>query len=91
MLDGRRSRVSIIADILKIIREKGEAKPTHILYKANLSHPRMKKHLASLVESGLVEVVRGERMLYRITQKGEKFISEVRKIEKFSDAFGVPI
>lgn len=90
-MDGRRSRVSILADMLRIIGEKGEAKPTHILYKANLSHPRMKKHLAALVEGGFIEVVKGERMVYRITQKGEKFIAEVKKIEKFSDAFGVPI
>lgn len=87
----KRTKISILADMLKIIREKGEAKPTHILYKANLSHPRMKKHLAALIEGGLIEAVRGERMVYRITEKGEKFIMEVKKIEKFSDAFGVPI
>ncbi len=90
-MNARRSRISILADMLKIIRERGEAKPTHILYKANLSHPRMKKHLAALIEGGFIEAAKGERTAYRITEKGEKFISEVKKIEKFSDAFGVPI
>ncbi len=90
-MNARRSRISILADMLKIIRERGEAKPTHILYKANLSHPRMKKHLAALIEGGFIEAAKGARTAYRITEKGEKFISEVKKIEKFSDAFGVPI
>jgi predicted transcriptional regulator len=90
-LNVRRSRISILADILKIVREKGEIKPTHILYKANLSHPRMKKYLAALTEGGFIEAVEGKGIVYRITKKGEKFVSEVKKIEKLSDAFGVPI
>ncbi len=87
----RRSRISILADILKLVRENGEIKPTHILYKANLSHPRMKKYLALLIEGGFIEAVNGKGIVYRITKKGDKFVSEIKKIEKFSDAFGVPI
>ncbi len=87
----RRSRISILADILKLVRANGDIKPTHILYKANLSHPRMKKHLALLIEGEFIREIKGNHVVYRITEKGEKFISEVKKIEKLSDAFGVPI
>ncbi len=87
----KRSRISILADILRLVKEKGEIKPTHILYKANLSHPRMKKYLSVLKEGGFIEEIKGKKVLYRITEKGDKFVSEVKKIEKFSDAFGVPI
>lgn len=76
---------------MRVVRENGEIKPTHILYKANLSHPRMKKYLALLIEKEFIEEVKGKRVVYRITEKGEKFVSEIKKIEKLSDAFGVPM
>lgn len=87
----KRSRLSILADILKLVRDSGGMKPTHILYKANLSHPRMKKHLTMLIEGGFIEAVEGKGIVYRITKKGDKFVSEIRKIEKLSEAFGVPM
>ncbi len=90
-MNAKRSRISILTEILKLIGESGGMKPTHILYKANLSHPRMKKYLAMLIEGGFIEEVKLKRTVYRITEKGERFISEIKKIEKFSDAFGVQI
>lgn len=90
-MDAKRSRMSILADILKIVKSSGDIKPTHILYKANLSHPRMKKYLGILMDGGFIEEVKGKRVVYRITEKGEKFVSEIKKVEKLSDAFGVPI
>lgn len=87
----KRSRISILAEILKLVGESGEIKPTHILYRANLSHPRMKKYLSLLKEGGFIEEVKLKRTVYRITEKGDKFISEIKKVEKLSDAFGVPI
>ena len=39
---GRRDRVDVILAILETIyTERSEAKPTHIMYKANLSHKLM--------------------------------------------------
>lgn len=52
----RRSRVSILRDILRTINNKGgRAKPTHILYGANLSYDRLKKHLEYLEAEGFVK------------------------------------
>ena len=56
--DGRRSKLQILVDILRLIQRKGGyAKPTHILYGANLSHVRLTKYLNWLLMKGFIEEV----------------------------------
>ncbi len=87
-----RSKGRIFADILRAVQEGGNAKVTHILYKANLSHDRLTRYLAQLEESGLIErKVDGERTAYVITPKGSTFLMEFRRMEEFADAFGLDI
>jgi predicted transcriptional regulator len=85
-----RSQMRILADILQVIeRERGNAKPTHILYGANLSHDRLMKYLMQLKELGLIkETVASDKTVYSLTDKGEEFLKEFRKISKFAEAFG---
>lgn len=89
----RRSQLQIYADILKLIQKRGGlVKPTHILYGANLSHARLTKHISWLLEKNLImEDMSSGHKLYKLTPKGKAFIDEFKKIEEFSDAFGVPI
>ncbi|HLD57627.1 MAG TPA: winged helix-turn-helix domain-containing protein [archaeon] len=87
----RRTEIHILHDILQLIEKKGGvAKPTHILYGANLSHKRMMGYIEFLEGRGFIEKVpRGEKTTYRITDKGKKFLSEFKKIEELSNAFGI--
>ena len=89
----RRSKLHIFVDILKLInRKNGRAKPTHILYGANLSHIRLKKYLAQLLENGFIQQVsEGGHTYYIITQKGYEFMHEFKKVEQFSEAFGISV
>lgn len=89
----RRSRIQVIVDILRVIESQdGRAKPTHVLYKSNLSHKLLKDHLNNLLQKGLIEVeINGNKTFYKITKKGREFIIEFRKIEKLSQAFGLPV
>lgn len=89
----RRSQIHIFVDILRLIQRKnGIAKPTHILYGANLSHTRLKKYLSSLMSMGFVEKVeQTNRIYYKITENGSNFLKEFKKIEELSEAFGVPL
>jgi len=89
----RRSQLQIYADILRLIQKRGGmVKPTHILYGANLSHARLTKHLTWMLEKGLIiEDLSAGHKLYRLTPKGKAFIEEFKKIEQFSEAFGVPV
>jgi len=87
----RRSKLAIFVDIIRVIRRRGGmAKPTHILYGANLSHKRLNQYLGWMIEQGLIEMseYHGGK-LYKVTPKGDNFMKEFKKIEEFSEAFGI--
>ena len=88
-----RSKTRIYADIMDtILRRGGKSGPTHILLGANLSHDRLIKHLNQLNELGLVaEVSENGSKIFKLTDKGRKFIIEFVKVEKFAEAFGISI
>jgi len=88
-----RSKTRIYADILDaILRRGGKSGPTHILLGANLSYDRLMKHLGQLVELDLIceESGNGDKV-FKLTDKGRKFIIEFVKVEKFAEAFGITI
>ena len=88
----QRSSLRINLDILNAIGEEGNAKPTHILYKANLSHDRLVKYLDDLTNKGLIEVQQdGENRSYRMTPRGVSFLIEIRRAETFVQGFGLAI
>lgn len=89
----RRSKVNILHDILRTIQSKGgKAKPTHILYGANLSHDRLKKYLDILEAEGFIKKIEESgQSFYEITQKGLEFLSGYNKMKKFFDAFGFSV
>lgn len=88
----QRSVLRINLDILNAVRDEGDAKPTHILYKANLSHERLVRYLDELTAKGLIEVTQeGENRTYRITTKGVSFLIEMRRAESFVQGFGLAI
>ena len=86
----RREKLDIIKDILQAIRDKGGViKPTHLLYKSNLSHDSMKRYVGDLIEKNMVfiqEEKRGKK--YSITDKGLKFLSDYEQVKQFTDSFG---
>jgi predicted transcriptional regulator len=69
-----RSRYEVIAAILKSASK--EETRTKIMYKAMLSNDQCKMYLDSLLHTGLIEEVsRGGKMVYRVTHKGNRFLS----------------
>jgi predicted transcriptional regulator len=88
-----RSQMKIYVDIMRVIqREENHAKPTRILYGANLSHDRLMKHLSELKTLGVIEEIDDEDdRFYRLTQKGIEFMNQFTAIERFANAFGFVI
>lgn len=87
----RRTKIEIIYDILVAIQKKGgKIKPTHLLYKSNLSYKKMLEYVNELISKGMVgeDEFKGKRM-YSITEKGAAYIQEFKKIKEFSDSFGL--
>jgi len=91
MIEKRRGKLEIIADILSSIQDKeGKIKPTHLLYKSNLSHAKLKEYLDILLKKGMIEerLVKGKKMFF-MKDQGHKFLSEFERIKEFSDSFGL--
>jgi len=87
----RRTKIEIIHDILSAIQKKGgKIKPTHLLYKSNLSYKKMLEYVDELIKKGMVgeEEIKGKKV-YTITDKGTDYIQEFKKIKEFSDSFGL--
>ncbi len=91
MIVKRRGKLEVIADILKSIKTKeGKIKPTHLLYKSNLSHAKLKEYISILLEKGMIEeeLVKGKKMII-MKEQGNKFLLEFERIKEFSDSFGL--
>jgi len=78
----RRSQFEIYIDILKAVSE-GKQKPTHVMYRANLTWKRLKKHVDFLVaHSLLVEEKDGRTKILSITSSGKDVVWYHMKIER---------
>lgn len=91
MIVRRRGRLEIIADILRSIKNKeGSIKPTHLLYKSNLSHAKLMEYVDILLKKGMIEeqLVKGKKMFF-MKEQGYKFLLEFERIKEFSDSFGL--
>lgn len=97
MTANRRSRLELVFDILLAIQNKGgKIKPTHLMYKSNLSHKLLSSYLDELIEKGLISIEEEESKKNQksnktviITDKGLGFLAEYRRMREFTDAFGL--
>ena len=89
----RRSKMQIYIDILKLLQNSnGRMKKTHIVYKANLTHVRLKEYLEFLMSKEFIEEKPlGREKMFILTENGTKFLENANKLKKISDAFGIPL
>ncbi len=87
----KRTKIDIIYDMLRAIEEKGgKIIPTHLLYKSNLSHQRMKLYLDELKQRQMVvEAHVKDKLFYELTDEGRKFIQNFKRMKEFTEAFGL--
>ena len=76
----RRSQIEIRMDMLSAVKQ-GAAKPTQIMYRANLSWIALQTHLTQLLERGLLRwAAEGNRKKYELTVKGANVLYAYIKI-----------
>jgi predicted transcriptional regulator len=87
----KRESLQVIHDILHAIRDRnGTIRPTHIMYKANLSHQMLKEYLADLQAKGFIEENKGRAgTTYSLTQKGFDYVRDFEVIARFMRSFGL--
>ncbi len=68
-------------DILKAVTE-GNEKPTHIMYRANLSWTRLQEYLDFLLRQDLIrEVISDNSKTYSLTPKGKDALAYFSRVE----------
>ena len=78
----RRSRMETMFDILSTIAA-GTEKPTHIMYKANLSWKVMQQYMKRLESQGAIEPKDEQgRRVYRLTEKGFRLLEQFNSVRE---------
>jgi predicted transcriptional regulator len=77
----RRSRMEVKIDILQAIAD-GSGRPTHIMYRSNLSWAVMRGVMKVLEQQGLVisKEIEGRRS-YVLTEKGSRVLETYRSVK----------
>jgi predicted transcriptional regulator len=85
----KRESLQVIHDILKAI-QIGRTKPTHIMYKANLSHQMLEQYLMELIKKGVItETKTPKGRTYALTDKGLGYLKEYKLITGFMESYGL--
>lgn len=88
----RRSRIDIIESMLSLLSHKKEMKPTHLMYKANLSNVQMKSYLGELEKKGFIKKIANKEKnsyIIMINSNGIKFLEKIREMKEFENIFGL--
>jgi len=87
----KRERLDIIKDILIVIRDNRNIKPTRLLYASNLSPQMFKTYINELIKKKFIssDISEKEKKTFSLTKKGYDFLQEYRVIENFVKNFGL--
>ena len=87
----KRSRLDIITDMLATLQQSGgRIKPTHLMYKSNLSHVQMTSYLEELLQKEFVKKVKKNEYDYvLLTDKGYEFFEKLKQMREFEKTFGI--
>jgi predicted transcriptional regulator len=91
-MNRKRERLEIIRDVLLAIRDKGSnVRPTHILYRSNLSSEMLKQYLGELISNSFVIEEKDSKghKVYSLLPKGFDYIKDYSVIVGFMESYGL--
>ncbi len=77
-------------DILEFVKDKnGKARPTHIMYRANLSNDMLNEYIKELLVKEFINEIKdkNEKRTYELTDKGFKFLTEYNHMKTFLESY----
>ena len=79
-MNGRRSNIEIIADILRM----GQASKTQIMYRVGMSFAQLQKYLDYLLERGFLirNSFKTPGAIYSVSQEGKSLLQSIERIEQ---------
>ena len=87
----KRERLDVIKDILRVIRDSRQIKPTRLLYASNLSPQMFKEYVEELLKKEfiMIETDKKGKKTFHIQKKGNDFLEQYKIIENFIENFGL--
>ena len=87
----KRERLDVIKDILRVIRDSRQIKPTRLLYASNLSPQMFKEYVEELLKKDFIRIEEDKRgkKTFHIQKKGNDFLEQYKVIENFIQNFGL--
>lgn len=87
-----RSRNRIVLDILKAAKKEPGIGISYLLTLTNLSTDRLQGYLTELQTRGLIEErAAGARKAYHVTEAGQRFLTELDRLDRFMADFGMSL
>ena len=87
----RRTKLEIINDLLLAIQERGGTiRPTHLMYRGNLSNKLLHEYIEELSQKGMIEKTEtGTGFVVKLLDQGYKFLEQYKKMKEFQETFGL--
>lgn len=84
-----RSRSRLVMDLLAAIKAEGPVGVTRLLLVANMTHGKLQELLESFEGRGWVASNGGERSQWELTEKGEKALGDLRRVDAVMQDHGL--
>jgi len=92
MAKAYRSKSKLALDVLRAVRDEGEAQTNRVLLRANLSYARLQGQVADLQKKGWIELLpAGDRKAWRLTEEGHRVLRSLEQVEDLMGDFGLPL
>lgn len=79
----------LVFDLLRAVRDEGEAYTTRVLLLANLTHAKLQDLVEDLQKRGWLEEVAGTRKAWRLTVQGTEALAALERVDHLMQDFGL--